>query len=267
VAGWIPALGVEGAGWATTLVRWAMLVAVVVYVQRHAALRPFRAVRHGLERALLLRIFKLGFPIGAQIGLEVGLFSLAAVMMGWLGPTELAAHQVTLSLAATTFMVALGASLAGSIRVGQHIGGGRQRAMRRAAGASYLLAMGFMGLCALLFLSLPRTLIGLYTSDPAVLALGSQLLLVAALFQLFDGAPVGGVGVLRGAGDTRSSMLLAARGYWGVGLPAAYLLGFHTPLGPRGVWLGLSAGLAVTALLLALRVRRTVRVRVRAQAA
>ncbi|MDP9347967.1 MAG: MATE family efflux transporter, partial [Gemmatimonadota bacterium] len=165
-------------------------------------------------------------------------------------------HQVTINIAATTFMVGLGASLAGAIRVGQHVGAGRRRGARRAALATYTVVVGFMGLCALLFLSAPAALIGLYTRDPELLRLGSALLLMAALFQIFDGGQVAGLCALRGVADTRVPMLVTALGYWLVGIPAAYLLGFHTPLGPSGVWLGLCVALATVSILLALRVRR-----------
>jgi MATE family multidrug resistance protein len=259
VPGWIPALGVAGSGWATTIVRWLMLVSVVLYLFRHPELRPFRAVRLRPEWGVLRRILGLGLPIGSQLGMEVGLFSFTAVMMGWLGAIPLGAHQVTLNIAATTFMVALGTSLAGSIRVGQHVGAGRGDGVRRAALGTYLLAAGFMSLCALLFLAVPRGLIGLYTSDPGVVELGARLLLVAAMFQVFDGMQVAGTAILRGAGDTRVPMLLAALGYWVVGMPVGYLLGFHTSLGPVGVWIGLSTGLAAVGVMLALRVRRMVR--------
>jgi len=176
-------------------------------------------------------------------------------MMGWLGPLELAAHQVTINIASTTFMVALGVSMAGSIRVAQHIGAGRPRRMRRAALATWLLAVAFMAVCALGFLAAPGTLIGLYTHDPAILALGRRLLLVAAAFQIFDGAQVAGISVLRGAAETRVPALIAAIGYWGLGLPTGYGLAFPAGLGPEGVWLGLTVGLAAAALLLAIRAR------------
>jgi MATE family multidrug resistance protein len=258
VPGWIPALGVAGSGWATTIVRWTMLVAVVIYLLRRPELRSFRGVRLWPTGSVLGRILSLGLPIGGQIGLEVGLFSFTAVMMGWLGPLALGAHQVTLNIAATTFMVALGTSLAGSVRVGQHMGAGRGLGVRSAAIGTYLLALGFMSLCALLFLVVPRGLIGLYTSEIEIMELGIQLLLMAALFQVFDGAQVAGTAILRGAGDTRIPMLLAAFGYWVIGMPTGYLLGFHTSLGPVGVWAGLSLGLAVVGVLLAFRVRRLV---------
>jgi MATE family multidrug resistance protein len=255
VGDWIPALGVVGSGWATTVVRWAMLVAIAVFLAMH---RPLQL--HGVSwrprRALLHRIFVMGSPIGAQFGLEVGLFSFAAVMMGWLGPLELAAHQVTINIASTTFMVALGTAMAGSIRVGQHIGAHRPGAVRRAVLGTYLLSTGFMLCCALVFVLAPRALIGLYTPHEGIIDLGAQLLLVAAAFQLFDGGQVAGVAVLRGAARTRGPMIIAAVGYWGIGLPVAYLLSFRWDMGPLGIWAGLSLGLAVVALLLLERVRQ-----------
>jgi multidrug resistance protein, MATE family len=254
VEGWVPALGVVGSGWATTLVRWTMLAGIATFVLVHKSLPSLRVSLRPV-RAELTRILAVGGPVGAQFGLEMGLFSFAAIMMGWLGAVELAAHQVTLNIAATTFMVALGTSLAGSIRVGQHIGGLRPRAIHRAVVGTYMLATGFMLCCAVLFVMMPRGLIGLYTPHADIIELGSRLLLVAAAFQLFDGAQVAGVSVLRAAGDTRGPMMLAAVGYWGIGLPLGYLLAFQAGMGPVGVWIGLSAGLAAVALLLLLRVR------------
>jgi multidrug resistance protein, MATE family len=258
IDGWIPAMGVVGSGWATTVVRWAMLLAMVVYLIRHPDLHPFRGVRWRPFAGKIRRIAEIGWPAGTQLGLEVSLFSFAAVMMGWFGALELGAHQVTINIASTTFMVALGVSIAGSIRVGQQVGARSVGGARRAAALTYALSLGFMGLCALAFLLVPGALIGLYTDDVAIIRLGSVLLLVAAAFQVFDGAQVAGFCVLRGAADTRVPMLMAAFGYWGIGVPAAYLLGFHSPLGPAGVWAGLCVALAVVGLLLFLRARRMI---------
>jgi multidrug resistance protein, MATE family len=255
VEGWIEPMGAVGAGWASTLVRWAMLLCIAGFLLLHRTL-PSLKVSLRPVRSEIARILRVGGPVGAQFGLEVGLFSFAAVMMGWLGAVELAAHQVTINIAATTFMVALGASLAGSIRVGQHIGGLRPRAMRRAVLGTYLVTTVFMLACALLFIGVPSALIGLYTPDADIIALGSRLLVVAAAFQLFDGAQVAGMAVLRGAGDTRWPMVIAALGYWGVGLPIAWALAFRAGMGPVGVWIGLSCGLAAVALMLIVRVRR-----------
>jgi multidrug resistance protein, MATE family len=256
VQGWIEPMGVVGSGWATTIVRWAMLAAILVYVLLHPRVKILHGVSLRPERVVLGRVAAIGAPVGVQFGLEVGLFSFAAIMMGWLGPVELAAHQVTINLASTTFMVALGTSMGGSIRVGQHIGARRPAAMRQAVLATYLLVTVFMTACALLFLLLPHALIRLYTPDPAVIELGARLLFMAALFQVFDGGQVAGMSVLRGAADTRVPMIVAATGYWLIGVPLAWWLAFRTPVGPIGIWAGLSAGLAVVALLLAVRVRR-----------
>ena len=255
VEGWVPAMGVVGSGWATTIVRWTMLIGIAGVLAGHRSLPSLR-VSLRPRRLELARILAIGGPVGAQFGLEVGLFSFAAVMMGWLGALELAAHQVTLNIAATTFMVSLGASLAGSIRVGQHIGARRRHAVRRAVLSTYAVCTGFMLCCALVFVLAPRALIGLYTPDAEIIALGSRLLLVAAAFQLFDGAQVAGLSVLRGAADTRVPMAVAAVGYWGIGLPVGYALAFRGGLGALGIWAGLSLGLAAVAILLALRVRR-----------
>ena len=251
----IPALGAVGTGWATTAVRTLMFVAIFIFLATHRSLYPLHDVGMRPERARLSRVFRIGAPVGAQFGLEVGLFSLAAVMMGLLGAVELAAHQVTISLAATTFMFGLGASIAGSIRVGQHIGAGRFRAMRRAAVCTYILSVGLMLCCAVAFIAAPRFLLSLYTPYNEVIAVGIQLLLVAAAFQVFDGAQVAGMCVLRGAADTRVPMVIAALGYWCVGLPVSYVLAFRLDAGPTGVWIGLSAGLAAVAVLLVIRVR------------
>jgi MATE family multidrug resistance protein len=251
-----PALGVVGSGWATTIVRWAMLIAVIIYLAGRSDLRVHRGEPLRPVAAMQRRILRVGIPVGGQFGLEVGLFSFAAVMMGWLGPVELAAHQVTINIASTTFMVALGVSLAGSIRVGQYIGAKRPARMRRATLATYTLATGFMALCALTFVLIPHQLIGLYTRDPDIIEIGVSLLLWAAVFQVFDGAQVAGVSVLRGAAETRSSAFIAAIGYWGIGMPIAWALAFPAGLGPEGIWMGLSAGLFVAAIMLALRTRR-----------
>lgn len=252
----IPALGLVGSGWSTTLSRWAMLAVMLLYVGVHPRLHPFAGTHWRPHRELLRRIFAVGAPIGAQLGVEVGLISFTAVMVGWFGPVELAAHQITINLASVTFMVALGVSLAGSIRVGQYIGAGSRRGVHRAVGATYLLVVGFMAVCAAVFALAPRELVGLYTSDPRIVRVAVSLLAVAALFQVFDGAQVAGLCSLRGAADTRVPMWVAVLGYWAVGVPVGYLLGFHTRLGPAGVWAGLSVALATVALLLAWRVRR-----------
>ncbi len=256
--GWLEPMGVVGSGWSTTIVRWAMLGAMLLYAVWNPRLHPFRGVRRRLERDLFRRIAVIGLPAGLQLGLEMGFFAACAVMMGWFGALELGTHQITLNIAASTFMVALGLSIAGSIRVGQRLGAGDQAGVRGATLATYALATGSMAVFAILFLVVPRTLLGFYTDDPQILALGAALLGMAALFQIFDGAQVAGICVLRGAADTRVPTVMAALAYWGIGVPAAYLLGFHSPLGPVGVWAGMAVALASASVLLLWRVRRVI---------
>ena len=252
----VPAYGLIGSGWATTMVRWAMFAAMVWYVLRRSGLHPFRGVRLAPVAARLRRMVLIGLPIGVQLTAEVGVFAFAVVMTGWLGPVPQAAHQVTISIASATFMVALGTSLAGSIRVGQHVGAGSRRGVHRAVVTTYALATLFMGACALLFLAAPAALLGLYTRDPEIVAIGTGLMVMAAAFQVFDGAQVAGLCLLRGAADTRVPMGITVLGYWVIGAPVAYLLGFHTPMGAQGIWAGLVVSLAVVSVLLAWRVRR-----------
>jgi len=256
VPGVVRPLGLVGSGLSTTVVRWAMLGVIAVYVARHPELSPFRgaSLRPHLER--LRRIARIGVPIGAQYFAEIGTFTVAAVMMGRLGTSQLAAHQITLNLASATFMVAVGAALGGSIRVGRAVGAGSRRGVHRAAVAAYLVSLGFMTVCALVFLAFPRFLLELYTRDAAIVGYGTSLLFMAALFQVFDGAQVAGISILRGAADTRVPMVITLLGYWAIGIPVAYGLGFHTPLRHVGIWTGLTLSLVVVALLLLWRVHR-----------
>ncbi len=254
VEGWVRPMGAVGAGWATTIVRWTMLVALVVWVLCRRDLRP-AGVGARPDPPILRRIVRIGLPTGGQVAMEAGFFAFTAVMMGWFGGAQLGTHQVAINLASTTFMVALGVSIAGSIRVGQHIGAGDPEGARRTVRITYFFVTTAMGAFALVFLTIPEALLRLYTSDPAVIELGTSLLFMAALFQIFDGTQAAGVCLLRGAADTRVPMLIAAAAFWLVGAPAAFLLGFRTPLGPVGVWSGMVAGLAAASALLVWRVR------------
>lgn len=246
--------GLVGAGWSTTIVRWAMLLAMVIYVLRRRDLAV--GVSLAPVAARLRRMAVIGAPIGGQLMAEIGIFAFAVVMMGWISPIAQAAHQVTINIASATFMVALGTSLAGSIRVGQHVGAGSRRGVQRAVLTTYLVVISFMALCALAFLAAPRWLLGLYTHDPRIVQVGMGLMVMAAAFQVFDGAQVAGLCALRGAADTRGPMWITVLGYWVIGAPVAYLLGFHTRMGAQGVWAGLVVSLVIVSILLAWRARR-----------
>jgi MATE family multidrug resistance protein len=176
-------------------------------------------------------------------------------MMGMLGTKEMAAHQIAITLAALTFMVPLGIGSAAAVRVGHAIGAHDGRRARQAARAAYLCGVGFMSLTALIFLSMPRLLGALFTSDGAVIAIAGVLIPVAGVFQIFDGAQAVGAGVLRGLGDTRAPLIGMIAGYWLIGLPVSIALGFRTSLRAAGLWWGFVASLSIVAIYLAVRIR------------
>jgi multidrug resistance protein, MATE family len=251
-----PALGAVGAGWASTASRLLMVAGVVgiAWPVLGPHLVPVRP--EALRLAPLLRMIRLGAPIGLQIQLEYGAFGLIGVCMGWLGTVAMASHQIALNLASLTFMVPLGVAQACSVLVGRAIGRGDPPGARRAAGAGLAVGTVFMAFTAALFLGAPRSLAGIYGPEPEVIALAALLLPVAGLFQVFDGLQVVATSVLRGIGDTRVPMLLHIAGFWLVGLPVSLFAGFALDRGPVGLWWGLAVGLGVVASLLLWRVVR-----------
>lgn len=250
----VPALGAVGAGWASSGSRWLMALGVVAaaWPVLRPYVRPFRPT--ALEHAPLLRMVRLGAPIGVQLQLEYGAFAIIGICMGWLGTVAIASHQVAINLASLTFMVPLGVAQASSILVGRAVGRADPVGARRSAGAGLMVGTAFMSLTAVLFLALPRLLASLYSRDLEVVALAALLLPVAGLFQVFDGIQVVATAVLRGIGDTRVPMALHVAGFWLVGLPVSLGVGFGLGVGPVGLWWGLAAGLGAVALLLLRRV-------------
>ncbi len=195
----------------------------------------------------------VGVPAAGQWLFEAGAFSAAAIMMGWVGTVSLAAHQVSLSCASSAFMFPLGLSIATSMRVSRAVGEGRREAVRVIGFGSLGAGVVMMGGFALLFALGGRWLATGFTPDAAVIELTARLLVVAAFFQLFDGAQVIGAGALRGLTDVKIPTLITFVAYWGLALPGGYLLGVRGPFGPEGIWAGLALGLAFAAVLLAWR--------------
>lgn len=249
-----PALGPVGSAWASTVSRWTMclLLTAAGWTALRPSVLPWRG--DALRWRPLWRMIKLGAPIGWQQQLEVGVFVVVAVMMGGMGPTQLAAHQVAINIAALTFMVPLGVAGAAAVLVGHGVGRGDARETRRAARAAFVCGVGFMMMSTLVFIAFPRTIAGAFTSAADVLTLAAVLIPIAGVFQVFDGVQAVAGGVLRGLGETRSSMIANAIGFWMIGLPLSVYLGFHTHAGPRGLWWGLVAGLGAVALMLVARV-------------
>ncbi|MDZ4700910.1 MAG: MATE family efflux transporter [Rhodothermales bacterium] len=252
-----PALGVVGAGYASATVFWVMCGVLAMLARRHPTLKPF-AVFTKLrkpDREYFGKLFRIGWPIGALHGVEAGLFAITALLIGVIGTTDLAAHQVAIQFAAFTFMVPLGIGIATSVRVGQAVGRGDPVGTRWAGYVGIALAIGFMGCAAILLWAAPEAVVALYldVDDPAnteVVALAVRLLGFAALFQVFDGAQVSAAGALRGLKDTRGPMVIGILSYWGIGLSTGCLLGFGFDRGAVGLWTGLVLGLVFASVAL-----------------
>jgi len=254
-----PALGVAGSAWATVISRAYMLSTLlfaVWWIDRKRT-RQAGIDGHGLwhvdrafNAARLRRLLSLGLPAASQMGAEVGVFALATAMSGMLDPISSAAHQIALNMAGVAFMVPLGMGSAGAVRVG-HAVGARDRERASASGwTAILIGTGFVLVAALAFVLIPRQLIGLFSKDAGVLSVGASLLLLAALFQLFDGLQGVITGTLRGLGDTRTAMIVNLVAHWLIGLPTGYVLCFVIGWGVYGLWVGLSLGLIIVGVIL-----------------
>ncbi|HXW07201.1 MAG TPA: MATE family efflux transporter [Vicinamibacterales bacterium] len=242
-----PALGVRGAAWATVVARLVMagfLLGVIVYRERGRRPGLFQTSLR-VDAGMMRRLLTVGAPAAGQITLEVGVFAAATALAGRLAPAALAAHQIAINIAAFTFMVPLGIASAGAVRVGHAVGRRDHVAAARAGWTALLFGMVFMSAAAAAFVLAPRMLIGAFTSDERVLGIGVRLLMVGAVFQLFDGMQGVATGVLRGLGDTRTPMFWNLAGHWFIGLPWGYALCFVLGFGVVGLWWGLSTGLII----------------------
>jgi MATE family multidrug resistance protein len=247
-----PALGINGSAWATVGAR-VYLAAFLYFAIRRAHRRRGAAHLHvpfAIDAARIRHLIAFGVPAAAQVTLEVGVFGAASFLAGRLDPVSLGSHQIALNIAALAFMVPLGLASAGAVRVGHAVGAGDlHRAVHAgwtalAVGAVITLTIG------LAFIAAPLPLLRPFTSDPRVLDVGVNLLMIAAVFQLFDGTQAVATGVLRGVGDTRTPMLMNVVGHWVLGLPAGYALCFRFGWGVAGLWTGLCIGLIFVAIVL-----------------
>jgi multidrug resistance protein, MATE family len=256
----LPALGLAGIGIASATSLWGMFIALALYILNQPRYRAYRVFSklNALETQVLRDLIQIGIPIGVLAAVETGMFTLTTFLMGQLGTVSLAAHQVALQTAALTFMVPLGISLATTVRVGQQLGQGSPTGARLAGKVGIGIAALFMSLMGLLFWLFPEPIVALYLDiekpeNGAVVALAKQLLIVAAVFQLFDGIQVSAAGALRGLKDTRIPMLIGIVAYWGIGLTSGYLLGIQFGWGGTGLWWGLAIGLAAASVVLTWR--------------
>jgi MATE family multidrug resistance protein len=240
----IPRMGVMGACWATFIARCGMAVAMFIYIYfapRYREYRPAFRFRN-LSWQPVKEQMKIGIPSGLMFVLEVAAFSIPTLFIP--GTAQLAAHRVSLGLAAMTYMISSGLGAAATIRVGHFLGLKDKVALRRAGFSSAILSMMFMTLAAIFFILFRYKLTAIFNNDPEVLKYAAPLLFIAAAFQLFDGAQVTLQGALRGLKDTVVPGLIAFVAYWIIGLPASWYFCTQLNLGVQGVWFGFILGLA-----------------------
>lgn len=249
-----PELGAMGAAVATVTVQVFSLAALGLYAGLLPNLRRFHLFQRFWrpDWQALWKVWRLGVPIGLTGLAEGGLFHASAIMMGWIGTVELAAHGIALEVAALTFMLHVGLSSAATIRVARFDGRGERLALRMAAKVAITLSLVIAIGSVVLFFTVPEPIVGLFLDmgkpeSAAILAYGTVLLMVAGLFQLADGMQVMALGLLRGVQDTRVPMWLAAVSYWLIGIPTSYVLAFPLDFGGVGLWFGLVIGLVCAA--------------------
>jgi MATE family multidrug resistance protein len=253
----MPEMGLTGSAVSSVVTTCAMLIAYVVVIRTDRRLRRYRLMGRWwkMERTRFADVMRIGLPITATIIAEAGMFNGAAFLMGRIGEVELAAHTVALQFAAIAFQVPFGVAQAATIRVGLAFGAADNAAISRVGLVAVVLGMGFMVLTASVMLFAPRLILRIYIDPDApqnaeMVRLAIQYMVIAAAFQLFDGAQAVGASLLRGLQDTRVPMGFALFGYWVPGIGTALGLGLYSPLGGLGVWIGLMVGLVVVATLM-----------------
>jgi MATE family multidrug resistance protein len=258
-----PELGLVGTGWASTIAFWTNFLLITGYVLFNRDFSGYHIFsRLGRpDLSYFKQLLRIGAPIGASMAIEMSLFMTAVMMMGWIGMNQLAAHQVAIQCAAFTFMVPLGIGMATSVRVGHAAGARDNDGVFRAGLAGIILSVSFMSIAAVIFWVAPKPVISLYldmqaTVNAPVIEIAVKLLGIAAIFQVFDGLQVAGMGALRGLKDTRRPMMLAMIAYWPIGLTTSYVLAFPLGLNEVGLWWGLVVGLASASIMISIRFYR-----------
>ena len=248
-------MGVKGVGYSTLADRCIMAIVMGVYIFRSKNFTKYLKgfVVTNIDRLRCSQILRIGAPVALQYAFEISAFSAAAIIIGTIGYHEQAAHQVAINLASMTYMMASGLSAAAAIKSGNYFGSGDHRELRHSAISSYHIVLVFMCITAAFFTIFNHLLPWIYTSDKTVINIAAQLLIIAALFQLFDGTQVVGLGILRGIGDVNIPTIITFLAYWVVGLPVGYVLGLQLHLGVKGVWYGLVLGLMASSILLFFR--------------
>jgi multidrug resistance protein, MATE family len=253
-----PEMGLNGAGWATLIARTVMALSMMLYVYFGRKFQPYQAGFSfgNYSRSLIKKMLHIGIPSGSQFIFEAGAFGFSALMMGWIGTTALAAHQIAINLATISYMTTSGLGAAATIRVGNFWGQRDTKNLRASAFTMIGIAALLMTAWALLFILGRNFLPSLYIEDLAVIELTASLLIIAAFFQLSDGIQVVTAGALRGLQDVKIPSALTFVAYWILALPLGYWLAFPLQLGPFGIWIGLLIGLTLTASAMVVRFNR-----------
>lgn len=253
-----PELGLLGAGISTLFSRFLMPFMIVAYILRHKEFAPVLHIARfaELQWAKIKELLNIGFPIGTQIVIEVLTFSVGAVMMGWLGKVQLAAHQIALGMASFTYMISLGVGAATTIHVSHEHGVRNYSFIRKLVIAALHLVVLFMSTMGVLFVILRNQLPYLFTTDASVIGVAAGLLIIAAMFQVFDGVQVTLLSTLRGLSDVKMPMFMAFISYSVIGLPISYLCAFVFNFGATGIWIGFLFGLVAAAFLFRYRLKR-----------
>jgi multidrug resistance protein, MATE family len=247
-----PAMGAAGAALSTGIAQTLGCLALYAYTLRAPRYAHFH-LRQSMTRpdwAHIGGLVRLGAPISVGLAMESGMFTATALLMARFGVDSVAGHQIAINIAAITFMVPLGISIALTVRVGQALGSGDALSARYRGRLGIALCTAFMMASALVLATTGHWLASLYTPNQRVVALAAQFLVYAAVFQVLDGLQVGAMGVLRGYKDTAMPMLITVMGYWVVGMGLSLGLGVFGPMGPAGLWAGWVGGLAVAAVVL-----------------
>jgi multidrug resistance protein, MATE family len=246
----IPRWGLMGTGIATLSSRIYMALALWLAIYQQVEFIPFLKKTKEVKANLVGSILKIGLPAGLQGFFEVAVFAAAVIIIGWYSKYQQAAHLIAINMCSVTYMMVTGLAAAGGIRVGHFWGLKDFKNMRIAGNMALGLAGGFMFFCAALFIIFNQWFVGLYTDDVNVVPIAIELLIIGGVFQISDGLQATALGLLRGGSDVNIPTVITLFAYWVVGLPVGYLLGSYYGLQASGVWIGLTAGLTASALLL-----------------
>ncbi len=257
-----PALGLEGAGVATLIARCATVIAMLVWFKIDTSLldwTPHKWLRK-LDLTETKKLIKLGLPSGLQSTTEVGAFVATGLLIGRFGAEALAAQNVALTFAGLAFMIPLGLSIALTIRVGERIGLGQHNKLKTTFISGWLITLVFSCVTAAILLTFRHELASSFVKDaPVVISLATSFLVVAGIFQLVDCQQVASIGMLRGLEDTTIPAWMCLFSYWVIGIPTGYYFAFHRGMGPVAIWWGLALGLTVAAILLGIRLWKSLK--------